>query len=111
MLNLKAGQTGTVTFTFQDNTQTPPVSYPLAEPFAPTIDDPGKATLVVTKDGTEDGIATATVTPVAGATPGPFNITGTGYGDINHGAPIEANYACAILANDDNAVVITSEVN
>lgn len=105
MMNLKPGQTGTAIFTFQDNTQTPPVSYPLASSDTPTIDDPTKATLVVVKTGTTDGIVTATVTPVPGATPGPFTITCVGHGEADGSDDITGTLACALLGPDDNSVI------
>lgn len=110
MLNLKPGQTGTAIFTFQDNTQMPVVSYPLAKPAEFAVDDSTKATCTMVKDGTSDGVATATITPIAGAAPGPFNVTCLGHGEADGSDDIPGTLACAILAPDDNSVVASSTV-
>ena len=108
MLNLKNTESGTVIFTFQDNTQNPPVSYPLSSSDTPTVDDPSKATLTVLSDGTVDGIAKIKVTPVNGATPGPFNVLILGHGELDGSDEIPGSYPCAIIGPDDNSVVGTS---
>jgi hypothetical protein len=108
MLNLKLSETGTVIFTFQDTTQTPPVSYPLASFDTPTVDDPAKATLTVLTDGTKDGIAKIKVTPLPTASPGPFNVLCLGHGEADGSDDIPGTYPCTIIANDDNSVVGTS---
>lgn len=110
MLNLKPGQTGTAIFTFQDNSQTPPVSYPLASAGVITIDDPTKAVFTLLKDGTQDGIVTATIVPVAGATPGPFNVLCLGHGAADGSDDINGTLACALLAAEDNSVIASSSV-